>query len=165
MRQLLKCPFDGSTLENELHLNFLCHNFSERSASECSFCAIIILQDNKKYICGKSSFHISCPVIRSYNSDIRKQLNIFYILLSMWDSFTNHKMKLIVTIYFLSYFICLFRNSIKDYEEGTLSQIFCYEDNNSRHNILILSNKTCVWSDLTSCFHIPSEEGRWSNLS
>ena len=68
MRQLLKCPFDGSTLENELHLNFLCHNFSERSASECSFCAIIILQDNKKYICGKSSFHISCPVIRSYNS-------------------------------------------------------------------------------------------------
>ena len=89
MRQLLKCPFDGSTLENELHLNFLCHNFSERSASECSFCAIIIQQDNKKYICGESSFHISCPVIRSYNSDMRKQLNIFYMLDSCSDNFSR----------------------------------------------------------------------------
>ena len=89
MRQLLKCPFDGSTLENELHLNFLCHNFLERSASECSFCAIIILQDNKKYICGESSFHISCPVIGSYNSDIRKQMNIFYMLDSRSDNFSH----------------------------------------------------------------------------
>ena len=71
----------------------------------------------------------------------------------------------IVTIYVLSSFICWLRDSIKDYDEWTLSQIFCYEDNNSRHNILILSNKTRVWSDLTSYFHICSEEGRWSNLS